>query len=413
MRFLHLADLHFGKTIYGTNLLENGDQGDWVTRFLALAEELRPDAVLIAGDVYDRSAPSGDAVQLLSRMLSALNGQGVPVLLTAGNHDSVQRLSFLRPLLAREGLHISGALRSPTLSRVTLRDEYGPVHFWLMPYVFPALIAQALGDDSLRDCDSAVRALLARQEIDFSERNVLLAHQNVTANGAEGPRGGSESMVGGVGQIDWTAFDGFDYVALGHIHAAYPVGREAVRYAGSPLCYHFNETRQPAKGPLLVELGEKGAPVRTRTLTIPPLHPMRELRGGFEELRDAELADTRRGEYLRVVLTDRRVSPEIAAFFRELCAGRDSVLMELCSEYRQFTGEAGAPSREAVEQKSIETLFCDFYTERSGGVPPTDADEALLRFAGEQLRHADVHTLPTEREIRKLLDYLSEQEARA
>ncbi len=412
MRFLHLADLHFGKSIYGTSLLENGDQGYWVDRFLELANKLRPDAVVVAGDVYDRSAPSGDAVQLLSRLLTGLSELSIPVMLTAGNHDSVQRLAFLSPLLRREGVHISGPLaQSPALAHVTLTDEHGPVTFWLMPYVFPALVAQALGTENLRDSSEAVRLLLSRQGIDFAGRNVLVAHQNVTANGAEAERGGSESMVGGVGQIDYTVLDGFDYVALGHIHAAYPVGRDTVRYAGSPLCYHFNETKQAAKGPVLVTLGAKSEPVKTETLAIPPLHPMRELRGAFEELRDAELANPRRGEYLRVVLTDRRVSPEIAVFFRELYKSRDSILMELCSDYQTAAGGAGMLSRGDVEEKSVEDLFADFYAERRGGETPTEEDAALLRFAGELLSRADVRAAPGEKETQKLLDWLLEQEA--
>ena len=412
MRFLHLADLHFGKSIYGTSLLENGDQGYWVDRFLELANKLRPDAVVVAGDVYDRSAPSGDAVQLLSRLLTGLSELSIPVMLTAGNHDSVQRLAFLSPLLRREGVHISGPLaESPALAHVTLTDEHGPVTFWLMPYVFPALVAQALGTENLRDSGEAVRLLLSRQGIDFAGRNVLVAHQNVTANGAEAERGGSESMVGGVGQIDYTVFDGFDYVALGHIHAAYPVGRDTVRYAGSPLCYHFNETKQAAKGPVLVTLGAKSEPVKTETLVIPPLHPMRELRGAFEELRDAELANPRRGEYLRVVLTDRRVSPEIAVFFRELYKSRDSILMELCSDYQTAAGGAGMLSRGDVEEKSVEDLFADFYAERRGGETPTEEDATLLRFAGELLSRADVRAAPGEKETQKLLDWLLEQEA--
>ena len=412
MRFLHLADLHFGKSIYGTSLLENGDQGYWVDRFLELANKLRPDAVVVAGDVYDRSAPSGDAVQLLSRLLTGLSELSIPVMLTAGNHDSVQRLAFLSPLLRREGVHISGPLaESPALAHVTLTDEHGPVTFWLMPYVFPALVAQALGAENLRDSSEAVRLLLSRQGIDFAGRNVLVAHQNVTANGAEAERGGSESMVGGVGQIDYTVFDGFDYVALGHIHAAYPVGRDTVRYAGSPLGYHFTETKQAAKGPVLVTLGAKGEPVKTETLAIPPLHPMRELRGAFEELRDTELANPRRGEYLRVVLTDRRVSPEIAVFFRELYKSRDSILMELCSDYQTAAGGAGMLSRGDVEEKSVEDLFADFYAERRGGETPTEEDATLLRFAGELLSRADVRAAPGEKETQKLLDWLLEQEA--
>ena len=203
MRILHLADLHFGKSIHGVSLLENGDQGYWVERFLELADAQRPDAILIAGDVYDRSSPSGEAVELLSRMLTGLAERKIPVLMVAGNHDSAQRLAFAQPMLARQGLYISRPLfGSDQLEKVTLRDEYGPVSFWLMPYVYPALIARTLGDESLRDYDTALRALLARQNVDFRERNVLIAHQNVTCGGQEGTRGGSETMIGGVGQID-------------------------------------------------------------------------------------------------------------------------------------------------------------------------------------------------------------------
>ena len=410
MRFIHLSDLHLGKTIHGVSLLENGDQGYWVDRFLEHAEQIRPDAVVIAGDVYDRSAPSGDAVQLLSRMLSSLAELGIPVMMVAGNHDSVQRLSFVSSMLARQGLHISSPLLAfGELGQVTLQDANGPVTFWLMPYVYPALISQALGEE-FRDHDSAVRALLARQKVDFTRRNVLIAHQNVTANGAEGIRGGSESMVGGVGQIDVSAFAGFDYVALGHIHAAYAVGRDSVRYAGSPLCYHFDELRQAKKGPLLVELGLKGESVRTTLLEIPPLHPMRELRGSYAELRDRELAFPRMGEYLRLVLTDCRLSPEISAFFEELFRGRNSILMERCSLYNPFRGDAEASDVNTVREKSAAELFSDFYTERSGGVTPSAKDEELLRFAGELLERADVHAPPAQTEIAKLLNYLIEQE---
>ena len=414
MRLIHIADLHFGKSIHGVSMLENGDQGWWVDRFLRLAEETKPDAVLIAGDVYDRSAPSGDAVELLSRMLTGLSEQNVPVMMVAGNHDSVQRLSFASPMLARQGLHISRPLfGSDQLERVTLNDGFGPVTFWLMPYVYPALIAQALGDDGLRDYDAAVRALLERQNVDFAGRNVLIAHQNVTANGMEADRGGSESMIGGVGQIDCRCFDGFDYVALGHIHAASAVGREAVRYAGTPMCYHFNEIRQAEKGPLLVELGPKGAPIRTELLRIPPLHPMREVRGSLEKLREEELARPRTNEYLRLVLTDQRLTPEVSAFFEELFHSRGSVLMERCSEYDPFYGNASAPTSGALEQKGIRELFEDFYAERSGGSAPDADDLAMLAFAEEIALHADTHALPAGSEIEKLLAFLERQEAKA
>lgn len=411
MRFLHLADLHLGKMLHGVSLLENGDQAAWVERFLEIAGEEAPDAVLIAGDVYDRSAPSGDAVSLLSRLLSGLADRKIPVMLVAGNHDSGQRLAFLESLLAREGIHIAGVLPAGgRLRRVRLEDAWGPVDFWLMPYVFPALAAQALGDETIRDYQSAVGRLLAAQEIDFSGRNVLVAHQNVTHGGAEAERGGSETMVGGVGQVDEGVFAGFSYVALGHIHAACPVGRRSVRYAGSPLCYHFNELRQPAKGPMLVELGAPGTEPEIRPLLIPPLHPMRELKGSWEELRDAELARTDRNEYLRIVLTDRRVSPEIGDFFRSLAGERGSRVLELVSEYSPFAGEA-ALREEGQGEKSPEQLFAEFYTERCGGEEPSEEDLALLAFAGEQLRDRDGGVAAEARDIDALLAFLDRQEA--
>ena len=411
MKFFHLADLHFGKSIHGVSLLENGDQPFWVDQFITLVKEKRPEAVVIAGDVYDRSSPSGDAVQLLSRMLTELSELDIPVMLTAGNHDSVQRLSFASSILAQQGLHISRSLfGSAELSHVTLEDEYGPVTFWLMPYVYPALISQVLGTEFPRDSDAAARALLSAQNVDYSQRNILVAHQNVTANGLEASRGGSESMVGGVGQIDYAAFDGFDYVALGHIHAACHIGRQSVQYAGSPLCYHFNEIRQPQKGPILVEIGEKGEPVRTELLSIPPLHPMREMRGSFQELQDAELAFPRKGEYLRLVLTDCRLSPEICTFFEDLARERGSILMDRCSEYDPFSSDLVSPSSQGVEQKSVSSLFEDFYKERCNGEIPSEKDRQLFDFAQDLLHHANIYAQPSEAEVSQLLRFMMEQE---
>ena len=386
MRFLHLADLHFGKMLHGVSLLESGDQKAWVEKLLELAAERRPDAVVVAGDVYDRGMPSGEAMQLLSRMVTGLSELDIPVLIAAGNHDSGQRLSCFKDILAHRDVYISGVLQRE-LTCVTLTDAHDPVTFWLLPYLFPAAVSRVLGDDSIRDYDTAVRRILAEQQIDFSRRNVIVAHQNVTKGGSEGIRGGSESVVGGVGQVDYTAFDGFDYAALGHIHAAYAVGREAVRYAGSPLCYHFDELRQSKKGPLLVELGEKGTAPVIETLSVPPLHPMRELRGTYDEIA-AAASEAGRGEYVRLVLTDRPMTPEVSAYFEAFFQARDSVLMERASEYRRFTGEAGSPGLHELEEKSAEELFADFYAERAGGELP-EGDIALTRRAAELLRNSD------------------------
>ncbi len=412
MKFLHIADLHFGKTIHGVSLIESGDQPAWADRFLALAADIKPDAVLIAGDVYDRSSPSGDAVELLSRFLTGLVNLGIPVLMIAGNHDSGQRLSFGGELLARANLHIAGGLgKGGSIPRVTLRDEFGPVNFYLMPYIFPALAQEALGDAEIRDYDAAVRRILAAQDIHADERNVILAHQNVTAGGAKPEQGGSESMVGGLGQVDYTAFDMFDYAALGHIHAAYPVGRPEVRFAGSPLCYHFNETKQAKKGPLLVTMGEKGEELTIETLAVEPLHPMREMKGPYKELRDELLSSDARGEYLRIVLTDQRITPETSGFLRELCESRESVLMDLKSDLSDFSGKEGAAEMEEIRERSLTELFSGFYAERSGGAEIDEEDLHFLKCAEELAERADINEKPSDADILRLLGELIGKEA--
>lgn len=306
MKFFHLADLHFGKSLHGFSLIDQGDQPDWVCKFLELVDETKPDAVCIAGDVYDRSVPSREAVELLDKLLTELSERGIAVLLIAGNHDSGPRLNFASALLKKQNVYIAGNVEKE-IRHVELQDEYGPVTFWLLPYLFPAAVEEALGqeDGELRSYDAAARALLNAQNVDFTKRNVLIAHQFVLEGEHAPEAGGSETMVGGVGQIDCSAFDGFDYVALGHIHRPQIIGRETVRYAGSPMCYHFSELGWK-KGPLLVEIGEKGSALRTQLFELPALHPMREIRGLFSEIMESEKESAARGEYIRCVLTDRK-----------------------------------------------------------------------------------------------------------
>ena len=412
MRFLHLADLHLGKSIYGTSLIDNGDQRVWAERFLDLARRLRPDAVVMAGDVYDRGLPPGKASQLLSDLVTELAGMDIRVLMTAGNHDSLQHLSFLSSLLARQNVYISGPLASPgELTHVTLEDEHGPVTFWLLPYVYPAMAAQVLEDSEIRDYDTAVRRILAAQPVDFTQRNVLIAHQNVTANGQEAIRGGSESMVGGVGQVDYTAFDGFDYVALGHIHSAYAVGRDTVRYAGSPLAYHFNETRQPVKGPLLVTLAEKGGTPLIERQEIEPLHRMREIRGTYDEVRKDAEATRWEMEYLKIILTDTRITSGIADFLRDTARAHGSEVMELTSEYHLFEGDATLSGSGELREKPVEELFADFYTQRRQGVEPEKEDLDLMALVGEMTRSMTAGAgEPEEKDFRRILDFVLEQE---
>ncbi|MCD8008794.1 MAG: exonuclease SbcCD subunit D [Clostridiales bacterium] len=378
MRFFHLADLHLGKSLYGYSLIDEGDQPYWVDRLLEAADEYRPDAVVIAGDVYDRAVPPKEAVELLDRLLTALAQRNIPVLMVAGNHDSGPRLAFASGLLEREGVYIAGECQKE-LPQVTLEDEHGPVTFWLMPYLFPAAVRFALGREDLTGYDQAVRALLDAQPVDTARRNVLVAHQFVTAGGAEPEQDGSETAVGGVGQVDADVFDAFDYVALGHIHAAQGVGRETVRYGGSPLPYSFSEVRQH-KGLTLVELGEKGH-VNVQLIELPALHRMRQVKGTLEELLalGTEGASLRE-DYLRAVLTDVQMPPRTMERLRVVYPN----LMEVARELPQ-TAQRAAGRTAQVKDRPIEDLFWDFYTHQSGEVPD-QAQTDLAAFAAQQAR---------------------------
>lgn len=403
MKFYHLADLHFGKSIYGLSMLE--DQRYFVDRFINYCKNDRPDAVVIAGDVYDRSAPSGDAVELLDYMLTTLSEMEIPVMLVAGNHDSGQRLSFGKTMFAKQNIHIAGTI-SKDMKHVTLEnpDGNGPVNFWLLPYIYPELVSHVLEDEEIRTYEQSLRRLIEEQNIEQAERNVIVSHQNVVANGKEAERGGSESMVGGVGQIDYSAYNVFDYVALGHIHSSYSIGRDEVRYAGTPICYHLSETRQREKGFLEVVMGAKGEKVSVYPRGIEPLHKMRYLKDTKENIYRILENDSGRNEYIGITLTDVRTTPESSNYFRSLLAGRDSILLEFLSDYSAYTGRVTTADREAVSEKPLEDLFADLYTEQCGGTPPTDGEYELMQYVGEVARNQDPHLSLDMKDVERVLE---------
>ncbi len=400
MKFYHVADLHFGKSIYGLSMLD--DQQYWVNQFINYCKEDKPDAVVVAGDVYDRSNPSAEAVELLDDFLTRLSNMDIPVLMIAGNHDSGQKLSFAHQMLAKQNIHIAGTVKKE-IKHVTLKDAYGNITFWLLPYTFPEQISTILENDELRTYDGAVKKLIDQQNIDFTQRNVMISHQNVVSNGKEIERGGSESMVGGVGQIDYTAFDGFDYVALGHIHSSYPVGRETVRYAGTPLCYHFKETRQAKKGFVEVIIKSKEEPVEINVKELKPLHKMRYLEGTKDEIYALLEKDNGRNEYLGITITNQRITPESMRYIKGMLESHDSLLLEMLSTYTSFSGIAASVDRESVENKSLEDLFSDLYQEQSDGTPPGDDEYAIMKYVGELVRNQDVHLPLDTKDIDKIL----------
>ena len=298
MKFLHLADLHLGKRVNGFSMLE--DQAHILRQILAILDDEQPDGVLIAGDVYDKSVPSVEAVGLLDSFLTELRARGVPVLLISGNHDSPERLAFGGRVMDSCGIHIS-PVYDGALAPVTLHDEFGPVHVWLLPFVKPAHVRRWFPDADIESYTDAMAEAVAHMDIDAAARNVLVTHQFVTG----GARSGSEELsVGGTDNVDSGVFAPFDYVALGHLHGAQHIGRETIRYAGSPLKYSFSEARQH-KSVTVVTLGEKGD-VQVRTAALTPLRELREIRGSYDELTARSFYEhtTYRSDYLHLILTD-------------------------------------------------------------------------------------------------------------
>jgi len=298
MKFLHLADLHLGKRVNGFSMLE--DQAHILRQILAILDDEQPDGVLIAGDVYDKSVPSVEAVGLLDGFLTELRARGVPVLLISGNHDSSERLAFGGRVMDSCGIHIS-PVYDGALAPVTLHDTFGPVHVWLLPFVKPAHVRRWFPDADIESYTDAVAEAVAHMDIDTAARNVLVTHQFVTG----GTRSGSEELsVGGTDNVDSGVFAPFDYVALGHLHGAQHIGRETIRYAGSPLKYSFSEARQH-KSVTVVTLGEKGD-VQVRTVALTPLRELREIRGSYDELTARSFYEhtTYRSDYLHLILTD-------------------------------------------------------------------------------------------------------------
>ena len=292
MKLFHLSDLHIGKLLCGYSLKENQERV--LSQIADYAKEEHPDAILICGDIYDKSAPSGEAYVMFDRFLEALSEirPRIPVLIIAGNHDSPERLSYASSFLERHSIYLSvfpPVREDEFLKKIELADEYGPVDFYLLPFLKPGYLRPLLPDGSALSYEEAVRFLLSREKIDPKRRNVILSHQFYTAGQSEPETCDSEAavaMAGGLDRIDISVLDAFDYAALGHLHGSQRVGRESARYCGTPYKYSVSEERHH-KAVTVVELGEKGEEPRLYFLPLSGLQDVRRLRGTLEEVLEA------------------------------------------------------------------------------------------------------------------------------
>ena len=370
MKFIHTADLHIGKSVCEHSMLD--EQRFILASILDVVKREKPDAFLMAGDVYDKSVPSAEAVAVLDDFLVRLSETGTKVFVLSWNHDSAERIAFGGRLMANRGVYMS-PVYSGAFTPVTLKDDSGEVDVWMLPFVRPATVRACLESDEDRaqvtDYTSAMRMAIAQMKLTTGRRNVLLAHQFVT--GAE--RSDSEENVGGLDNVDASVFEGFDYVALGHIHKPQNVAKDEagvarVRYSGTPLKYSLSEASHK-KSLTVIELGVKAkiglADIDVREIPLTPEHDVREIRGTFAELVSPEfqrkqLADGfKLDDYVYVKLTDENDVPDAALKLRGIYPN----LMMLDYDNERTRNQKIVVGEGKAEQKTPMELFGEFFSD--------------------------------------------------
>jgi len=301
MKFIHLSDLHVGKIVNSCPML--AEQRHIFKQIIEYIKTEKPDAVIIAGDIYDRAIPGVEAVKLFDDFLTDTANEDTTVMLISGNHDSPERINFASRLLSEKKLFLCGSFNG-AIQKVVLTDKYGDVNFWLLPFIKPISINSFFPEKEIETYDQALIAVLETANIDYSTRNVLVSHQFYTKAGLSLIRYESElTPVGGLDAIDSGLIEKFDYAALGHLHGEQSVGAEHIRYAGSPLKYSFSECQQK-KSVSMITLNKKNS-LEVKTLPLTPIHDMREIKGKIEKLMSSEVVSLENNEdYLRVLLTD-------------------------------------------------------------------------------------------------------------
>lgn len=301
MKLIHIADLHIGKRVNEVNLL--ADQSHILRQILRVVDEVKPAGILMAGDIYDKSVPAGEAVEILDDFLTELASRDIKLFIVSGNHDSPERLNFGSRIMEQHGVHIAGTYGG-SLRKIALDDEFGPVNIYLLPFIKPAMVNPYFPDAVIETYEEAVRAAVKSAEVDRTLRNVLVAHQFMISGEKRPEQSDSETItVGGLDNIDISAFASFDYVALGHLHGPQSIGRETVRYAGSPLKYSFSEAHHH-KSVTVLTLSEKGM-VDIEAIALSPLRDMIEIKGPIEELvRLGAALPEQSLDYIRAIITN-------------------------------------------------------------------------------------------------------------
>lgn len=378
MKLIHVGDLHLGKRIYEYSMIEN--QEHVLRQIIELAAQETPDGVLLAGDIYDKSIPSVEATQLFDWFLTELAAY-TSIFIISGNHDSPERLRFGSHLLRQQNVFIAGSFEGK-LQCETLCDQWGEVRLYLLPYIKPAVVRSYFEEEVVEDCQQAVKLILEGAELDPSQRNVIIAHQFVTGRGIEAERSDSEQMmIGGAENIDVSLFSDFDYVALGHLHGPQRLGRDTVRYGGSILKYSFSEINHK-KSVTIVELKEKGN-IEIRQVRLYPKYDLRQIKGPIEELLKPEIvALGNPQDYFHVILTDEE---PLADPLQRLRTVYPNVMTLSIENSRTKAAASGTLSADALERKSTEQLYREFFRRQNG----VEMTEAQCKIMDELIRKAE------------------------
>ncbi len=378
MKFLHLGDLHLGKRVYGYSMLD--DQRFALQQVIRMATENQVDAVVLAGDIYDKTVPSGEAVSLFDWFFTQLCERAVTVLAVSGNHDSGERLDFGKKLLSQQGMHLVGTL-DETVASVTLADQQGcRVQFHLLPWLRPMEWREKWNlKESTQQC--VMQEALKRAAWEQDVRHVLIAHTFVTVGGMMPEQSDSEILpVGGIDAVDAALFDAYDYVALGHIHRPQRLGRDSVRYCGSLLKYSFSEARYPKSVPL-VTIGQTGEAEIT-LLPLTPKRDLRELRGKLHDvISDLVQQAGNPNDYLRVILTDDEELYDPQATLRAVYP--NLMRLDFDNIRTQTANAEGLQREEAARQLTPVQLFEQFFLEQNGKPMTAWQKQQILRIGRE------------------------------
>ncbi|RGM22099.1 MULTISPECIES: exonuclease SbcCD subunit D [Eubacteriales] len=374
MKFVHLSDLHLGKRVNGYSMIE--DQKYILLKILNVIDEQKAEAVVIAGDVYDKPIPPTEAVQLFDDFLFRLVERNLQILVISGNHDSPERIAFGSRFMDKSGVHMSQVYNGKN-DLVELKDKYGKVNFYMLPFVKPSNVRRFFEDEEINTYTDAVRVAVSHMNVNKKARNVIITHQFVT--GAQ--RSESETIaVGGTDNVDSYVFDDFDYVALGHIHGPQNVGKNTVRYCGTPLKYSFSEISHK-KSVTVVEMKEKGN-VKVSTVELTPKLDMREIKGTYEELTfKKNYENTNTEDYLHIILTDEEDVADAVAKLR--CVYPN--LMKLDYDNTRTRNSLALTQAEETEKKSDTELLSEFF-EKQNGKPLSDEQLEYAANLFEQIK---------------------------